>query len=108
MFDIKSLNIFISDDGNGYPSNLLKKIGEPFLNESNFKKNFKLFKKTYRSQIIPFLSNDYSQNELESPINISSDYYIQQETLKNYVRKGGGRVSRNTCVTLVLRGREGI
>ena len=40
-YNIKSLNIFISDDGNGYPSNLLKKIGEPFLNESNFKKNFK-------------------------------------------------------------------
>tara|TARA_B100000427_G_C15431342_1_gene560985 strand:- start:270 stop:1118 length:849 start_codon:yes stop_codon:yes gene_type:complete len=40
-YNIKNLNIFISDDGNGYPSNLLKKIGEPFLNESNFKKNFK-------------------------------------------------------------------
>ena len=39
-YDVKSLNIFISDDGSGYPSNLLKKIGEPFLNESNFKKNF--------------------------------------------------------------------
>ena len=39
-YNIKSLNIFISDDGSGYPSNLLKKIGEPFLNESNFKKNF--------------------------------------------------------------------
>ena len=40
-YNAKSLNILISDDGNGYPSNLLKKIGEPFLNESNFKKNFK-------------------------------------------------------------------
>ena len=34
-YNIKSLNILISDDGSGYPSNLLKKIGEPFLNESN-------------------------------------------------------------------------
>ena len=39
-YNVKNINIFISDDGGGYPSNLLKKIGEPFLNESNFKKNF--------------------------------------------------------------------
>ena len=39
-YDLKTINIFISDDGKGYPSNLLGKIGEPFLNESNFKKNF--------------------------------------------------------------------
>ena len=39
-YDLKTIDIFISDDGKGYPPNLLGKIGEPFLNESNFKKNF--------------------------------------------------------------------
>ena len=39
-YDLKTIDISISDDGKGYPPNLLGKIGEPFLNESNFKKNF--------------------------------------------------------------------
>ena len=39
-YNINNINIYISDDGSGYPSNLLKKIGEPFLNENNIKKNF--------------------------------------------------------------------
>ena len=33
----------------------------------------KSFKKIYTSQIIPFLSNEYSQNKLVGPISISSD-----------------------------------
>ena len=39
VYDLNNLNITISDDGNGYPSNLLGKIGEPFLIDTNFKKN---------------------------------------------------------------------
>ena len=39
VYDLSNLSITISDDGKGYPSNLLGKIGEPFLIDTNFKKN---------------------------------------------------------------------
>ena len=40
------------------------------------KGNYKLFKKTYKSQIIPILSNEYSQQKLQGPIYISSNEQI--------------------------------
>ena len=35
--------------------------------------NYQLVKKIYRSQIVPFLSNEFSENKLEGPIYITSD-----------------------------------
>ena len=72
-YNIKNLNIFISDDGSGYPSNLLKKIGEPFLNESNFKKNFENSRPHYEGMGLGlFISKTLLEN-LKAKVTFSNE-----------------------------------
>ena len=39
-YNSNTISIIISDDGKGYPSNLLARIGEPFLIDGNSRKNY--------------------------------------------------------------------
>ncbi len=71
-YNIKNINIYISDDGSGYPSNLLKKIGEPFLNENNFKKNFENIRPHYEGMGLGlFISKTLLEN-LEAKVTFSN------------------------------------
>ena len=77
-YNVKRLIIFISDDGSGYPSNLLKKIGEPFLNESNFKKNFENSRPHYEGMGLGLF---ISKTLLE---NLGANVTFNNEKINNY------------------------
>jgi len=78
-YNLKYLNIFISDDGGGYPSNLLKKIGEPFLNEGNFKKHFQNSRPHYEGMGLGlFISKTLLEN-LGANVTFSNEKNMKNE-----------------------------
>ena len=58
-----------------YPKNW--EVWVPFETQISEKINYKLFQKNYKSRIVPFLTNEYTQQKLEGPIYISSKQKIK-------------------------------